>query len=119
MTQFMQTVAAIKAEFPKHGPAALSLAHNTELTGVMLCPRAAEIERAVIGAGKAARKPAARNQYKLTVRLTKPVKRELNAAMKELGHSTVQAAIEEAVRLYIRKAAVGKTRPGGGDTKEG
>lgn len=80
----------------------------------MLCPRAAEIEKAVLGAEKAARKTAAGNQYKLTVRLAKPVKRELNAAMKTLGHSTVQAAIEDAIRLYIRKAAIGRANSDNG-----
>ncbi len=107
MTQFKNTVKAIRAEFPKHSPAALSLAHNTAQTGVMLCPRAAAIEKAVIGTEKAAGKPTTAKQYKLTVRLSKPVKRELNAAMKALGCSTVQAAIEEAIRLYIKKAADG------------
>ncbi len=114
MTQFKRTVKAIREEFPKHSPAALSLAHNTAQTGVMLCPRAAAIEKAVAGTEKAAGKPAAAKQYKLTVRLAKPVKRELNAAMKALGCSTVQAAIEEAIRLYIRKAADGNSNSADG-----
>ena len=118
MTKFNQTVKAIKAEFPKHSPAALSLAHNTESTGVMLCPRAAEIERAVLEMQKPPRKAAKPNQYKLTVRLSKSVKRKLSDAMKKHGHSTVQAAIEDAVRLYIQKAATGNGTPDSGSVKK-
>lgn len=116
MTRFSKTVKAIKAEFPKHSQTALSLAHNTADTGVMLCPRAAEIERSVlIEEQKAPRKAAQTNQYKLTVRLSKAVKRELTDAMKKHGHSTVQAAIEDAVRLYIEKAAAGTGTPDNGN----
>lgn len=111
MTDFKKAVLAIKAEFPKHSAAALSLAHNTESTGVMLCPRAAAIERSTTGGQDRAVSHAGSGKYKMTVRLEKPLKRVLNAAMKELGHSTVQAAIECAIALYIEKAAGGSGHP--------
>lgn len=111
MTEFKRTVMAIKAEFPKHSAAALSLAHNTELTGVMLCPRAAAIEKIVTGGQNRTSSPSKSVGYKMTVRLDKPLKRVLNAAMAELGHTTVQAAIEYAIALYVEKAAGGSGHP--------
>lgn len=79
-TDFQKSLAAIQQEFPGCSAPALSFAHRTRHTGVMLCPRAAALERDALGRPE----PPRRDGHKLPCRLQVRVSRECYTRVKQL-----------------------------------
>lgn len=93
-----EIAAEIRKEFPKCSRAAYSLAKNTVVTGVMLCPRAREIRSLYL---KQTKKPE-RRRY--TFRVQGRIPDELAARMMaKLGGRSVQDLLLELVTEWVMR----------------
>ena len=91
-----EIVHAVKVEFPKFSPAALSLARRPQETGVTFVQRAAEIVQTLEGSERAqeARKEFRRKSIKFHCRLSPVDARSVKNEMARRGVGTVQELLE-------------------------
>lgn len=93
-------VAQLRARYPRISKAAVSMAENSDATGITYTQSAARDFRAVVGCTRDNR----RCPIRIQCRLTEADRDEFNAAREIMGHDTVNDAVICAIRWYIRTA---------------
>lgn len=93
-------VAQLRARYPRISKAAISMAENSDATGITYTQSAARDFRAVVGCTRDNR----RCPIRIQCRLTESDRDEFNAAREIMGHDTVNDAVICAIRWYIRTA---------------
>ena len=110
-----QMVDELRNAFPKCSKAALSMAENSDQTGVTLTREADAIYKELCTNAAENRKCPNR----ILGRLSDAMKAEFEIARGIMGHATVNEAVVYAVRAYIRhakgKAAAGGSAPAAAD----
>ena len=103
-TNFQIALAAIQKEFPGCAPPALSFAHRTKHTGVMLCPRAAALEREALGRSWTPRKDAHKLPCRLQVRVSQECYTRVKQLIEESGrYASVNGWLCELVTRALRQ----------------
>lgn len=93
-------VAQLRARYPHISKAAVSMAENSDTTGITYTQSAARDFRAVVGCTRDNR----RCPIRIQCRLTEADRDEFNAAREIMGHDTVNDAVICAIHWYIRTA---------------
>lgn len=93
-------VAQLRARYPRISKAAVSMAENSDATGITYTQSAARDFRAVVGCTRDNR----RCPIRIQCRLTEADRDEFNAAREIMGHDTVNDAVICAIHWYIRTA---------------
>lgn len=93
-------VAQLRARYPRISKAAISMAENSDATGITYTQSAARDFRAVVGCTRDNR----RCPIRIQCRLTEADRDEFNAAREIMGHDTVNDAVICAIHWYIRTA---------------
>lgn len=93
-------VAQLRTRYPRISKAAVSMAENSDATGITYTQSAARDFRAVVGCTRDNR----RCPIRIQCRLTESDRDEFNAAREIMGHDTVNDAVICAIRWYIRTA---------------
>lgn len=93
---------AIKAEFPKHSPAAFSLASRPEETGVEFCKRALDIIIHTFAVeGKHTKKERRTKEHRFGCRLTSELAKAVRTKMKREGIQSVQTLLETLLKGWV------------------
>lgn len=93
-------VAQLRARYPRISKAAVSMAENSDATGITYTQSAARDFRAVVGCTRDNR----RCPIRIQCRLTEADRDEFNRARVIMGHDTVDEAVKCALHWYIRTA---------------
>ena len=93
-------VAQLRARYPRISKAAVSMAENSDATGITYTQSAARDFRAVVGCTRYNR----RCPIRIQCRLTEADRDEFNRARVIMGHATVNEAVVFAIKLYIQYA---------------
>lgn len=93
-------VAQLRTRYPRISKAAVSMAENSDATGITYTQSAARDFRAVVGCTRDNR----RCPIRIQCRLTEADRDEFNAAREIMGHGTVNDAVICAIHWYIRTA---------------
>ena len=103
MTKWQEVQKAIQAEYPKHTKGAYSLAKRTKQTGVMLCPRAAEIERNILR-NKSPYKDTHKLKHSFKVRVTESRYELVKQLLEKEGRfPTLNAWLDWWVWVWIKQ----------------
>lgn len=93
-------VAQLRTRYPRISKAAVSMAENSDATGITYSQSAARDFRAVVGCTRDNR----RCPIRIQCRLTEADRDEFNRARVIMGHDTVDEAVKCALHWYIRTA---------------
>lgn len=93
-------VAQLRTRYPRISKAAVSMAENSDATGITYSQSAARDFRAVVGCTRDNR----RCPIRIQCRLTEADRDEFNRARVIMGHATVNEAVVFAIKLYIQYA---------------
>lgn len=93
-------VAQLRTRYPRISKAAVSMAENSDATGITYSQSAARDFRAVVGCTRDNR----RCPIRIQCRLTEADRDEFNRARVIMGHATVNEAVVFAIKLYIQHA---------------
>lgn len=93
-------VAQLRTRYPRISKAAVSMAENSDATGITYTQSAARDFRAVVGCTRDNR----RCPIRIQCRLTEADRDEFNRARVIMGHAAVNEAVVFAIKLYIQYA---------------